>query len=118
MPTPQLLNDIIRLLLQLMPMMALGIGPGDEVITTAFSFIATAETIVLAGAKPIYIDIDPVTYNLDVRLLEKAITPKTKAIMPVHMCGSMADLDALKAICKEHQLLLLEDACQSIGGIL
>lgn len=100
----------------LVPLMALGIGPGDEVITTAFSFIATAEVIVLAGATPIYVDIDPKTFNLDVALLEKAITPKTKAIMPVSLYGQIADMNEINAIAKKHGLHVIEDAAQSFGA--
>lgn len=100
----------------LIPLMAAGIGEGDEVITTAFSFIATAEVICLAGAKPIYVDIDPKTFNIDTKLIEKAITPKTKAIMPVSLYGQTPDMDALNAICKKHNLLLIEDAAQSFGA--
>lgn len=100
----------------LMPMMALGIGPGDEVITTAFSFIATAETIVLAGAKPVYIDIDKKTFNMDVSKIEAAITPKTKAIMPVSLYGQVADLDEINAIAKKHNLHVIEDTAQSYGA--
>jgi UDP-2-acetamido-2-deoxy-ribo-hexuluronate aminotransferase len=100
----------------LVPMMALGIGQGDEVITTAFSFIATAEVIVLAGAKPVYVDIDPKTFNIDVSKIEKAITPKTKAIMPVSLYGQMADMDEINAIAKKHNLHVIEDAAQSYGA--
>lgn len=100
----------------LVPMMALGIGPGDEVITTAFSFIATAETIVLAGATPVYVDIDPKTFNLDPAQVEKAITPKTKAIVPVSLYGQLPDMDALNAIAKRHNLYVIEDAAQSFGA--
>ncbi len=100
----------------LIPMMALGIGPGDEVITTGFSFIATAETIVLAGAKPIYVDIDPRTYNIDTKAIEKAITPKTKAILPVSLYGQMADMDEILALAKKHNLYVLEDLAQSYGA--
>lgn len=96
-------------------MSALGIGYGDEVITPCFTFVASFEAILSVGAVPVFVDIDD-TLTLDPSAVRKAITPKTKAIMPVHMCGSMADLDALQAICKEHNLVLLEDACQSIGG--
>lgn len=98
------------------PMMALGIGPGDEVITTAFSFIATAETICLVGAKPVYVDIDPATYNIDVKAIEKAITPKTKAIIPVSLYGQMADMDEINALAKKHNLFVIEDAAQSYGA--
>lgn len=100
----------------LIPLMALGIGPGDEVITTAFSFIATAETIVLAGAKPIYVDIDKQTFNIDPKAIEKAITPKTKAIMPVSLYGQVADMDEINAIAKKHNLHVIEDAAQSYGA--
>ncbi|UOF01243.1 DegT/DnrJ/EryC1/StrS family aminotransferase [Bdellovibrio reynosensis] len=98
------------------PLMALGIGQGDEVITTAFSFIATAEVIVLAGAKPVYVDIDPKTFNIDVNKIEAAITPKTKAIMPVSLYGQMADMDKINAIAKKHNLHVIEDAAQSFGA--
>lgn len=100
----------------LLPMMALGLKPGDEVITTAFSFIATAETIHLAGASPVYIDIDPDTYNMDPALLEKAITPKTKAIMPVSLYGQVYDVEAINAIAKKKGIAVIEDAAQSFGG--
>lgn len=96
-------------------MAALGIGAGDEVITPAFTFVASFEAILSVGAIPVLVDVDE-TLTLNPEAVRKAITPKTKCIMPVHMCGSMADMDALQAICKEHNLLLLEDACQSIGG--
>lgn len=99
-----------------LPMMALGIGPGDEVITTAFSFIATAETICLVGAKPVYVDIDPLTYNIDVKAIEKAITAKTKAIIPVSLYGQMADMDEINALAQKHKLHVIEDAAQSYGA--
>ena len=94
---------------------ALGIGYGDEVITPAFTFVASFEAVLSVGAVPVLVDVDD-TLTLNPDAIRKAITPKTKAIMPVHMCGSMADMDALIAICKEHKLILLEDTCQSIGG--
>lgn len=94
---------------------ALGIGYGDEVIMPAFTFVASFEAVLSVGAVPVMVDIDD-TLTLAPDAVRKAITPKTKCIMPVHMCGSMADLDALQAICKEHKLILLEDACQSIGA--
>lgn len=100
----------------LLPMMALGIGAGDEVITTAFSFIATAETIVLAGATPVYVDIDKKTFNIDVSKIEAAITPKTKAIMPVSLYGQAADLEEINAIAKKHNLFVIEDTAQSYGA--
>lgn len=96
-------------------MAALGIGYGDEIILPSFTFVASFEAVISVGAIPVFVDVDD-TLTLDPVAVRKAITPKTKCIMPVHMCGSMADLDALQAICKEHNLLLLEDACQSIGG--
>jgi 8-amino-3,8-dideoxy-alpha-D-manno-octulosonate transaminase len=96
-------------------MSALGIGYGDEIITPSFTFVASFEAIMSVGAIPVLVDIDD-TLTLDPVAVQKAITPKTKAIMPVHMCGSMADMDALIAICKEYKLILLEDACQSIGA--
>lgn len=92
-----------------------GIGAGDEVIMPCFTFVASFEAITMLGAIPILVDIDA-TLTLDIQAVKEAITDKTKAIMPVHMCGSMADLDALKSLCKAHHLLLIEDACQAIGG--
>lgn len=96
-------------------MSALGIGYGDEIITPAFTFVASFEAILSVGAIPVLVDVDD-TLTLNPEAVKKAITQKTKAVMPVHMCGSMADMDALLTICKEHNLILLEDACQSIGG--
>jgi 8-amino-3,8-dideoxy-alpha-D-manno-octulosonate transaminase len=96
-------------------MASLGIGAGDEVIMPAFTFVASFEAVLSMGAVPVLVDIDE-TLTLDPKAVKAAITPKTKCIMPVHMCGSMADLDALKALCDQHGLILLEDACQSIGG--
>lgn len=94
---------------------ALGIGAGDEVIMPAFTFVASFEAVLSVGAIPVLVDIDE-TLTLDPAAVKKAITPSTKCIMPVHMCGSMADLDALQKICTEHNLILFEDACQSIGA--
>ncbi|MEX0998229.1 MAG: DegT/DnrJ/EryC1/StrS family aminotransferase [Flavobacteriaceae bacterium] len=94
---------------------AAGVGAGDEVIMPTFTFVASFESIIAIGAVPVLVDIDD-TLTLDPAAVEKAITPKTKCVMPVHMCGSMADLAALKRICNKHKLLLLEDACQAIGG--
>jgi 8-amino-3,8-dideoxy-alpha-D-manno-octulosonate transaminase len=96
-------------------MASLGIGYGDEIIMPAFTFVASFEAVLSVGAVPVLVDVDD-TLTLNPEAVRKAITQKTKCIMPVHMCGSMADLDALQAICKEHKLLLLEDACQSIGA--
>lgn len=96
-------------------MAALGIGYGDEIIMPTFTFVASFEAVISVGAIPVLVDIDE-SLTLDPVAVRAAITPKTKCIMPVHMCGSMADLDALKNICKEHSLILLEDACQSIGA--
>ena len=97
-------------------MMALGIGPGDEVIVPAFSFIATAETVILCGATPVYVDVEPSSFNIDVREVEKAITSKTKAIQPVGLYGQTADIDALNALAKKHSLSVVEDAAQSFGA--
>jgi len=96
-------------------MAALGIGAGDEVIMPTFTFVASFEGVLSVGAIPVPVDIDE-TLTLDPVAVENAITPRTKAVMPVHMCGSMAQMDELKAICKKHNLLLLEDACQAIGA--
>lgn len=96
--------------------MALGIGPGDEVITPGFTYIATAETVALLGATPVYVDIDPCTYNLDAKLLEAAITPRTRAIIPVSLYGQCADYDAINAVAAKHGLPVIEDAAQSFGA--
>lgn len=96
--------------------MAFGIGPGDEVITPGFTYIATAETVAVLGAKPVYVDIDPKTYNLDPEKLEAAITPRTKAIIPVSLYGQCADFDAINAIANKHGIPVIEDAAQSFGA--
>jgi UDP-2-acetamido-2-deoxy-ribo-hexuluronate aminotransferase len=96
--------------------MALGIGPGDEVITPGFTYIATAETVALLGARPVYVDIDPRTYNVDPALIEAAITPRTKAIIPVSLYGQCADFDAINAIAAKHGIPVIEDAAQSFGA--
>jgi 8-amino-3,8-dideoxy-alpha-D-manno-octulosonate transaminase len=96
-------------------MAALGIGAGDEVIMPSFTFVASFEAVLGVGATPVLVDVDD-TLTLNPEAVKKAITSKTKSVMPVHMCGSMADMDALVSICKEHDLILLEDACQSIGA--
>jgi len=100
----------------LMAMWALDIGPGDEVISPAYSFFATAGTIANNGATPVFVDVDPRTYNLDVHLLEKAITPNTKAVVAVSLFGQCADIPAIRAVCQKHQIYLIEDAAQSIGS--
>jgi dTDP-4-amino-4,6-dideoxygalactose transaminase len=97
-------------------LLALGIGEGDEVITAANTFIATCEGISFVGAKPVLVDCDPLTYNIDVTKIEKAITPRTKAIIPVHLYGQPADMDAILAIAKKHGLKVVEDACQAHGA--
>lgn len=96
--------------------MAFGIGPGDEVITPGFTYIATAETVALLGAKPVYVDVCPKTYNLDPAKLEAAITPKTKAIIPVSLYGQCADYDAINAIAAKYGIPVIEDAAQSFGA--
>lgn len=96
--------------------MAFGIGPGDEVITPGFTYIATAETVAVLGATPVYVDVNPKTYNLDVEKLEAAITPRTKAIIPVSLYGQCADFDAINAIAAKYNLPVIEDAAQSFGA--
>ena len=95
---------------------ALDIGEGDEVISTAFTFVATSESIGIVGAKPVFVDIDPDTFNIDANKIEAAITPKTKAIIPVHLYGQPCDMDVIIDIAKRHNLFVIEDACQAIGA--
>ncbi|MGD8473375.1 MAG: DegT/DnrJ/EryC1/StrS aminotransferase family protein [Anaerolineae bacterium] len=97
-------------------LLAHGIGPGDQVVTTPFTFIASASSILLAGAEPVLVDIDADTFNLDPALLEAAITPKTRAIMPVHLYGHPCDMDAILDIAGRHNLVVVEDAAQAIGA--
>ena len=98
-------------------LMALGIGRGDEVITTPFTFIATAEVISLLGATPVFVDINEESYNIDPKLIEAKITPKTKAIIPVSLYGQPADMDEINAIAAKHGIAVIEDACQSFGAV-
>ena len=97
-------------------MMALDLKPGDEVITTTFTFVATAEVIALLGLTPVLVDVDPHTFNIDLNALEKTITPKTKAIIPVHLFGQSADMEVIMDLAKKHNLFVIEDACQAIGA--
>jgi UDP-2-acetamido-2-deoxy-ribo-hexuluronate aminotransferase len=100
----------------LIALMAIDLRPGDEVITTPFTFAATAEMIVLAGATPVYVDIEPDTCNIDAGLIEAAITPRTRAILPVSLYGQVADMDAINAVAARHGLVVIEDAAQSFGA--
>ena len=94
----------------------LGVGPGDEVITASFSFFATAEAISAVGAKPVFVDVDPNTYLINLEQMEAAITPATKALLPVHLFGRPVDMEALTAIARRHQLLVIEDCAQATGA--
>jgi dTDP-4-amino-4,6-dideoxygalactose transaminase len=97
-------------------LVALGVGPGDEVITVPNTFIATVEAISFCGAKPVFVDIEQKTYNMDPTLLEQAITPRTKAVIPVHLFGHMADMDTIMRVAKQHNLFVIEDASQAHGA--
>ncbi len=99
-------------------LMANGVGPGDEVITVPFTFIASANTVLYCGATPVFVDIDPVSFNMDPALLEAAITPRTKAIQPVHLYGNPADMAPIMAIAERHGLRIIEDACQAHGAAI
>lgn len=97
-------------------LLAAGIGPGDEVVTTPFTFVATVAAILWTGATPVYVDIDPESYNLDPNLLEAALTPRTKAILPVHLYGHPADMDSIRSIARARGILVIEDAAQAHGA--
>ena len=97
-------------------LLAHGIGPGDEVITSPFTFVASANSILFCGARPVFVDIDPATFNLDPGLIAEAITPRTKAIMPIHLFGLSAEMDPIMALARGHGLHVIEDACQSHGA--
>ena len=97
-------------------LLAAGIGPGDEVITVSMTFVATTAAILYCGAKPVFVDVDPNTWTIDTKLIEKAITPKTKALLPVHLHGLMADMDPIIDVARRHNLVVIEDAAQSHGA--
>jgi len=97
-------------------LLANGVGPGDEVITTPFTFIATVNSILMAEAKPVFVDIDPKNFNLDPNLIERAITERTRAIMPVHLFGQMCDIETTTKIARRYNLAVIEDACQAVGA--
>ena len=97
-------------------LLAHGIGPGDEVITSPFTFLASVTSILFTGARPVFVDIDEETFNIDPNLIEAAVTPNTKAILPVHLYGQPCDMDAIMAIAQKHNLVVIEDACQAVGA--
>ena len=97
-------------------LLALGIGPGDEVITTPFTFIASATTIMMTGARPVFVDIDPVSLNIDPGRIEAAITSRTKAILPVEVFGNPAGFDEIREVAKRHHLPVVEDSCEALGS--
>ncbi|MDR7418424.1 MAG: DegT/DnrJ/EryC1/StrS family aminotransferase [Armatimonadota bacterium] len=97
-------------------LLAVGVGPGDEVITVPNTFSSVADAIILCGAKPVFVDVEPDTYNMDVRLVEAAVTPRTKAVMPVHMNGHAVDMDPLMEVARRHGLKVVEDVCHAAGG--
>ncbi len=104
-------TDALRIMMD-----AVGVGKGDEVITTAFTFVASVETIVQTGARPVFVDIDPVTFQMDPAKIEAAITTRTKAILPIHLFGQMADMDRIVSLAQKHNLIVLEDAAQALGS--
>lgn len=106
-------TDALRIIMD-----AAGIGPGDEVITTSFTFVASVETIVQTGARPVLVDIDPATFCIDPKKIADAITPNTKAIMPIHLFGQLADMNSINEIVTKHELMIVEDAAQAIGSDL
>lgn len=97
-------------------LLAAGVGPGDEVITVPFTFVATVSAICYTGARPVFVDVEPVTLTMDPAEVEAKITPRTKAIVPVHLYGQMADMDAIEAIAERHGIPVIEDACQAHGA--
>src|SRR5580700_8437329 len=101
----------------LLALMALGVGPGDEVVTSPFTFFATGEMITLLGARPVFVDIDPVTYNIDPAAIKAAITPRTRAILPISLYGQPAEMDTINSTEARHNLAVIEDAAQSFGAL-